>query len=229
MQSSPHRYRSRGFTLMEVMIAVVIFSIVSILAMSGYNQLVDQTEHTRVNMQRIRSMQKAVLRITQDFAELEPRPIRNALSGAIEPCLLADGRGQYIAQLTRSGWSNPAGIQRPTLQRVGYRLDKDKLVRDYWPVLDRVQTVDPISVVLIDHVSSLKLRMMDAQQTWQDYWPTDSNSPNSSTQNGSSTGSNNAGDNIANAMMLEQRPIAVEVTLELEDWGKIIRIVEVPG
>ena len=26
-----------------------------------------------------------------------------------------------------------------------------------------------------------------------------------------------------------QRPIAVEVTIETEDWGKIVRIIEVPG
>jgi hypothetical protein len=28
---------------------------------------------------------------------------------------------------------------------------------------------------------------------------------------------------------LYSRPLAVEVTLELADWGRIVRIIEVPG
>jgi hypothetical protein len=28
---------------------------------------------------------------------------------------------------------------------------------------------------------------------------------------------------------LRSRPIAVEITLETEDWGKLVRIVEMPG
>ena len=35
--------------------------------------------------------------------------------------------------------------------------------------------------------------------------------------------------NGANQNNLRYRPIAVEITLETEDWGKIVRIVEIAG
>ena len=30
-------------------------------------------------------------------------------------------------------------------------------------------------------------------------------------------------------MSLRQRPLAVEITLDTEDWGKIVRIIEIAG
>ena len=208
--------RNRGFTLVEVLVAIAIFTVVGILAMGGYNELVGQTERTRANMQRIRALQMTMLRLSQDFAELEPRPIREALNSELQDCLIADARNEYVVQLTRAGWSNPAGIQRSTLQRVGYRIDKDTLIRDHWQVLDRTLNDQPVSVPMIDKVRSLQLRFMDVQQVWHDQWPATNRIVVSQTGNSDGSGA-------------DERPIAVEITLELEDWGKIVRLVEVSG
>jgi general secretion pathway protein J len=196
-----------GFTLVEVLIAMAILAVIGILAMGGYNELSSQTERTREGMRRVRALQMTVLKLAQDFEQLEPRSIREPLGANVQPCLLADGRGEYLVQLTRAGWTNPAGIQRPTLQRLGYRLEKDKLIRAHWPVLDRTLATVPIDVTLIDKVRSLKFRFMDIQRAWHDEWP------------------------IAGAVSTtpDERPLAVEITLELEDWGSIVRIVEVSG
>ena len=69
---------------------------------------------------------------------LEPRPVREPLGESLEPALRADSaHASTLADLTRSGWTNPAGVSRSTLQRVTYRLQDNKLKRDYWTVLDR--------------------------------------------------------------------------------------------
>src|SRR5688500_3833580 len=128
---------SAGFTLLEILIAVAIFAIVSIMALGGYNQLISQSDRINVNMERTRAVQLAVQRMVQDFAELEPRPVREALGSAPQPVLRAERRNQQLAELTRAGWSNPAGVPRPTLQRVAYRFDNNKLRREYWLALDR--------------------------------------------------------------------------------------------
>lgn len=209
MTARLHFFRARGFTLLEVLVAVAIFTVIGIMAMTGYNELVRQSNRVETGAARVRAVQAAVMRMTQDFASLEPRPIREPLGNSIEGALRADDRRQdQLVELTHSGWSNPAGVPRPTLQRVAYRLEDDKLRRDYWVVLDRTQSEQPVSTVLLDGVKSISLRYMSATRAWQQEWPPlGANTPD----------------------MQSMRPIAVEIVMDLEDWGEIRRIVEVPG
>jgi general secretion pathway protein J len=202
------RRTSRGFTLIDVMVAVAIFVVVGALAMGGYNELIKQADIVERNAKRTRAVQSAMQRLTQDFSELEPRPIRQPLGSTLDPALLADSRTAELAELTRAGWSNPAGVPRSTLQRVRYRLEDNKLRRDYWLVLDRTLTGEPVTTLLLDHVTSMSLRFMDINHRWHDQWP--------------AAGTGGATDP-------RQRPIAVEINLELEDWGKLQRLVEVSG
>lgn len=203
---------ARGFTLMEVLIAMAIFAVIGVMAMTGYSQLARQSENLELSMQRIRAVQLTMTRFSQDFGELEPRPVRDALGSNFEPAIFADNRGQSIVQFTRAGWSNPAAIARSTLQRAAYRLENNKLYRDHWTVLDRTLATQPIKVELLDKVIGLKLRYMDRNREWSEQWPAAAMSINSA------QGANDS-----------ERPIAIEVTLELEDWGKLVRLIEVPG
>jgi general secretion pathway protein J len=200
---------TRGFTLLEVLVAVVIFGIISLLAYGGYNQLIRQSEIVESGATRTRAIQSTVQRMAEDFAMLEPRPIREPLGETLEPALRSGGtRTDTLVDLTRSGWTNPAGLSRSTLQRVTYRLMDDKLERAYWNALDRTLTTEPTSAVLLDKVRTASFRFMDQNQSWHDQWPP-------------------LGYSGPDAVRL--RPIAVEVTLELEDWGKLVRLVEVSG
>ena len=129
--------RTRGFTLVEVLVAIFVFAIVSAIAMGGYNELVKQSGIVADGAGRTRAVQSAVQRLSLDFSSLEPRPVREPLGDSVQPALRADARSEQLAELTHSGWSNPAGVPRSTLQRVSYRLEDKKLLREYWVVLDR--------------------------------------------------------------------------------------------
>ncbi|MEQ1581956.1 MAG: type II secretion system minor pseudopilin GspJ, partial [Steroidobacteraceae bacterium] len=200
--------RQRGFTLLEILIAVAIFTIVGAMAMGGYNELSRQSATVEANMERVRAVQGAVMRLSQDFGELEPRPIRESVGDGTQGALKADGVALELVSLTRSGWTNTAGVQRSTLQRVTYRVQDGKLYRDHWAVLDRTLAVEPQTVQLLDKVTSVKLRFMDQSRAWREAWP---------------------GSGAAGPQAQRSRPLAVEVTLELEDWGSIVRLVEVAG
>ncbi len=203
------RAGSRGFTLLEVLIAIAIFVIVGAMAMGGYNELVTQSQILEENNARSRAVQSAVQRMVQDFSTLEPRPVREPLGESYQPALRSDARSQLLAELTHSGWSNPAGLPRSTLQRVAYRIDEEgRLRRDHWYVLDRTLGGEPVSRVLVERVEGLTFRFMDNNGRWHEQWPP-------------------LGYSAPDAQRV--RPIAVEIALELEDWGEIKRLVEVPG
>jgi general secretion pathway protein J len=200
--------RTRGFTLLEVLVAIAIFAFVGVMALSGYTQLQKQTEYQNLRLERIREIQRAVQILAQDLTLIEPRPIREPIGDQRMPAVLAGESVEYKLEFTRSGWMNTAGLPRPTLQRVGYRLDQDGLWRDYWRTLDRTQTSEPVRVRLLRGVRAVTFRFLAPSQEWIDRWPQPGGNP------------------------VEQerlRPAAVEVTLELDDWGTIKRIVEVAG
>jgi general secretion pathway protein J len=201
--------RARGFTLLEVLVAVVIFGIISVLAYGGFNQLSQQSGIIETSATRTRAIQSTVQRMAEDFAMLEPRPVREPLGETLEPALRAGGtRTDTLLDLTRSGWTNPAGLTRSTLLRVTSRVVDDKLERAYWNALDRTMTTEPTTAVMIDKVKTASFRFMDQNQTWHEQWPP-------------------LGYSGGDAARL--RPIAVEITLDLEDWGKLVRLVEVSG
>lgn len=193
---------------MELLVAIAIFTIVGALALSGYTQLQHQSEYFEQRMARVREVQRAMQTLAQDLAQIEPRPIREPLGDARLPAILAGDSVEYGLMFTRSGWSNTAGIPRPTLQRVAYRLDQDGLWRDHWAVLDRTLTLEPTRRNLLGKVRSMKFRFLTADRNWVDRWPaSESGTP----------------------VDERSRPAAVEVTLELEDWGVLKRLVEVGG
>jgi general secretion pathway protein J len=200
--------RQHGFTLLEVLVAIAIFAFVGVMALSGYTQLQKQTEYQQLRLERIREIQRAVQTLAQDFTQLEPRAIREPLGDQRLPALMAGEGIDYKVEFTRAGWSNTAGLPRPTLQRVAYRLDQDGLWRDYWRVLDRTQASEPVRYKLLTGVRAVSFRFLAPSQEWVDLWPQPGGNP------------------------VEQqrlRPAAVEVTLDLEDWGQIRRVIEVAG
>ena len=167
-----------------------------------------QDEIVDRNASRTRAIQSTVQRMAEDFAMIEPRPVREPLGESVDPALRADKRTETLVELTRSGWSNPAGVTRSTLQRVAYRMQDNKLERAYWNALDRTMSASPRPRCCSTRCAPVSLRFMDQNQSWHEQWPP-------------------LGYSGPDASRL--RPIAVEITLDLEDWGKIVRLVEVAG
>jgi general secretion pathway protein J len=208
------RRHARGFTLVEILVATAISAILAAMAFTAMSQAMDNRERVRASQRRLVELQFAIRSLVQDFSQAAPRPVRVPVGEGYEPAVLGLRRNSSVAVLTRNGWSNPAGLQRSGLQRVRYQLRDGVLYRDYWLVLDAQTEPQPVPRALLDDVRDFTIRYLNDGLQWQETWPPQQ-----------PTDANSAQD----MRLLRWRPLAVEVTIELADWGRITRIIEVTG
>lgn len=130
--SSPQLFtKSAGFTLIEVIIAMSIFAIVAILAYSGLHSVIMSKTNTEASLERLQELQMTMLTLSSDLQQLSNRQAHDALGGTLHA--LSTQSSELLIEFTRSGWRNPANLQRSSLQRVAYQLKDDSLIRIYWP------------------------------------------------------------------------------------------------
>jgi general secretion pathway protein J len=206
--------RSRGFTLIELLVALFIAALMFAMGYGALKQALTSHEALKEQQAQLVALQSAVRILEQDFVQLAPRPVRQAVGNEpAQPALQGSPPGaQPIVALTRAGWANPAGLQRPGLQRVAYYLENGTLRREYWDVLDPTLASTTEKRNLLTHVKTLAIRYLDVSRQWQEQWP-----PATSTILVGQP----------QEAVLRERPLAVEITLDTDDWGKIVRIIEI--
>ena len=129
--------RASGFTLIEILVAMAIFTLLSALAYGSLSRTIQSSEILSDRMNRLQSVQRTIRQLDQDFMQLAPRPVRKDLGDSYSPALQADSQLSTALELTRGGWSNPAARPRGSLQRVAYVVEDEQLLRYHWHVLDR--------------------------------------------------------------------------------------------
>jgi general secretion pathway protein J len=201
-----NRRRRPGFTLIEVLVALAVFGVMSMLAYSALGSTLSNADYLTDRMERLQSVQRAMRYLSSDLIQATPRPVRSQLGDSYEPALRSVLAAEFVIELTHGGWGNPAGLPRSTLQRVAYRLEDGELLRYYWGVLDRTYANEPVVTVMLEDVDDLRFRFYSASGEASDIWPPE-------LQQGG------AG--------LSNLPRAVEIVLTLPDQGEITRLLEV--
>ena len=210
--------RNRGFTIVEIMIALFIAAIMFAIGYGAINQALRDRDSINASQARVTEIQRGMRVVAQDFAQLVARPARDtAGTGQLMPAIMSSNTDDVLVTFTRSGWSNPAGLPRPAEQRVRYRyVGQDQtLVRQYGLSVDPALNTEPRERVLIGKVKSVELRYLDpASRNWRTDWPPSQPS------------------GPVNPVQADQiqlpRPLAIEITMVLEDWGRITRLFEIP-
>ena len=199
------RFRLRGFTLIELLVALAIFAVMATLAFGGLGEAVIQSERLDRQQQRWQASQRAVRLIENDLAQLRARPVRSILGQDYEPAVDSSGAG--VVSFTRGGWLNPGLLPRAELQRVRYRLVDGRLLREYWPVLDRIGATEAGGEVLLAEVEDFRIEFLPeagtARTEWTAFWPPP----------GEFSG--------------ETLPAGVRIRVEVSDVGTIARLIEV--
>lgn len=197
---------ARGFTLIEVLVAMAVFGVMTVLAYMSLGQTLANAELLTARMDRLQAIQRTMRFITHDFLTAAPRPVRSELGDGYLPAVQISAGSEYVLAITHGGWPNPAGLPRSTMQRTVYLLQDDKLLRIYNTVLDATYANNAITTVILDGVISLEFRLIQDNLETTAQWPP--------------TG-------MQGSFTLTIRPRAVEVILTLEDEGEIRRLIEV--
>lgn len=193
----------KGFTMIEMLIAIFIFGVLASGAHQILGTAVTTDEISGDKTTRLAEIQKAVSLMDRDFNQMANRNSRN--TSYMTKRFIWAAKNIYDSddwgiEFVRSGNLNPGGeLDRNELSRVAYRLKHNRLERGTYTRTDPIENVQPHWEPILDKVSNfeLRFRVTSGSTTWYQ-------SINTNTL-----------------------PAAVELSVTLEDVGKIIRVYQV--
>lgn len=162
------RLSANGFTLVELMVALFIFGIVSAAGVALLRFSVDSqaaSQQALADMSGIRRMNAA---LTNDLSQIAPRPARD-MAGARQNAFFGGGGadGDLLISFVRRGWSNYDGDARSSLQKVDYRLVDGVLERRAYPYVDGAEPLP--GAALVSRIEAIALRYRSGGE-WRDRW-----------------------------------------------------------
>lgn len=199
MTMTLRNHQSSGFTLLELLIAMVIFSIMSLMAYGGLHSVLNSNASTQAYEKDLKGLQRSMMFIEKDLRQLTARPRHsgyNETQGAIVSEDLDIGA---LLEFTRSGNPNPANKLRSSLQRVRYVLEQEELQRWSWSLVDHLDA-EPVIMPLVTSIETVSLRFMNAKKEWLESWASEDKS---------------------------ELPKAIEINITHKRWGKIRRLISI--
>lgn len=189
--------KQSGYTLIEIMVALVIFALLS--AMTSYALFHAFQVRSRVNQQanRLNELQLAISLIQRDTQQIIERSIRGTAMQVSAPFI---GQPDYT-EFTRDGLVNPGGLeQQSTLKRVAYLCQNKQLIRRTWPMLDTPRRKKYTDKTLLSHLDQCAFAYLTRDHQVLPEWR-----ENALEKNREKTAI----------------PVALQMTLNLSQWGEM--------
>ena len=157
---------ARGFTLLELLVAITILSIVSVIAWRGLDSLVSTRERLEPEADDVRGLLAAFGQLERDLAQV-PNPKFLGLTSS--PIDVTVTEGSTLLQLSRVA---PAAADRPTeVQTVFYRVADGTLMRQATAALPAFETTstDRLETArLLRDVKTMQIRTWSPTGGWVD-------------------------------------------------------------
>jgi len=170
------RAATPGFTLLELLVALSILALLSVLGYRAVASLAESEVRLSAETARWRSLDQFFMRLEADLRQAQPRAAR--VGGGIESAwqggLDLDGNAEL--RFSRSG---PEFALEPGSagQRLGFRLRNGALEVLYWPYLDVAAGSAPAPYALVDGIGRFRVDYLDSRGAWRERWPVEGEPP----------------------------------------------------
>jgi general secretion pathway protein J len=147
--------RPRGFTLIELMSALLILALLALMSFRGLAAVLESRERVSRETAKWKNVAAFFSRFQRDVQLSAPRPV-----------LASAGRFEF------SRFSAADGIDLP--RRVAYRLTEDhdiELSLSPEPALARTARPTPVRYVVLAAVARFELQYLDPGLAWVGTWP----------------------------------------------------------
>lgn len=167
-----------GFTLLEIIIAIAIFSLLALGANALLTTVTASSEISAKRAAKFEELQRAMLIIERDFLQIQERIPRT--QGLDNNLIITGGEFEFESDaygigFVRGGWRNPQlRLKRSTLQNVAYRVQENRLERLHTNYVDAVIGSEPKVRVLLNGVTDFSveiLREVKNELDWSDTIP----------------------------------------------------------
>ncbi|MBA3661614.1 MAG: type II secretion system minor pseudopilin GspJ [Gammaproteobacteria bacterium] len=158
----------QGFTLLEILIAMFIFTILSMLLAGALRTVINVEARTSARSQLLRTMQMGFVILARDIEQAVNRPIVNE-QGHEEAAFVGTPTSFTFTHLGNA--SGLSGVLRSDLQRVRYHWQEGELLRSTWMTLDQPPGIKPLIHPFIKGITAAQFQYLDQRNRMHDYWP----------------------------------------------------------
>lgn len=154
----------RGFTLVEMLVALSIFAAIAAMGVGLLRSSVDTQEAVQGRLKAMGGINRLRAVMANDLAQAVQRPTRGP-SGEAVPAFIGSSNGFAFVH---GGAGSLDGSGRPNIERVAYALVESEWRRATQPMLDGTALTQGDR--LIGDVASVGVRYRDDAGNWSESW-----------------------------------------------------------
>lgn len=162
-------FKQKAFTLVELLVAIAIFAVLSALGWKVFDYLIKVKDRNMVHEQNLGQLQDAYLQMQRDTLQIVP--LTANISGKLQPSLTLNNQS---LSFSKAGVTDPLKQGLSPYERIElqYNPQDKKIYRLKYANLNVNQATQPLSSVLLSEVDQFRVAVLNPNELEQ--WPENS-------------------------------------------------------